>query len=195
MTAKRPNVFAVVLAAGQATRFGATKQTAKLHGVPLVSHAASTAALACDDRVLTVLGHDWDRVMAALRPGRGFVVINDNHASGIGTSIAAAARVCRGCADAMLLVLADQPLVTAQHLQALIDNWTGASDAIVATAYSGTQGPPVLFPRGAFDALSRLKGDVGARTLLQDNDFDVTTVRFDAAAIDIDTPSDLTTLA
>ncbi len=58
----------------------------------------------------------------------------------------------------MLLVFADQPLVTSTHLQALMDSWSGSELEIVATAYKGTQGPPVLFPRATFDALCDLRG-------------------------------------
>jgi CTP:molybdopterin cytidylyltransferase MocA len=52
-------------------------------------------------------------------------------------------------------------------------------------------GPPVLFPRGAFDALGELTGDQGAKSLLQSSRFDVRTIPFEDAAIDIDTPADL----
>jgi molybdenum cofactor cytidylyltransferase len=90
--------------------------------------------------------------------------------------------------------LADQPLVTAEHLRQLIDSWSGLENEIVATAYSGTQGPPVLFPRDTFDALRSLTGDRGARTILDDSRFSLKTVQFEPAAIDIDTPADLASL-
>ncbi|MDH4003964.1 MAG: NTP transferase domain-containing protein, partial [Gammaproteobacteria bacterium] len=89
----------------------------------------------------------------------------------------------------------DQPLITAHHLQALIDTWSGADDEIMATAFAGTTGPPVLFPRGAFEALGELSGDEGAKSVLRDPRFDVRTVPFEDAAVDIDTPTDLEKLA
>jgi CTP:molybdopterin cytidylyltransferase MocA len=82
-----------------------------------------------------------------------------------------------------------------EHLRALIDTWSGADSEIVATAFSGTLGPPVLFPRGAFAALSGLSGDKGAKSVLQDPRFDVRTIPFEDAAIDIDTPGDLERIA
>jgi len=185
-------IFAVVLAAGGSSRFGATKQTVALKDVPLVRRAIDTAARACDGRVITVIGHDWSSVLGAMNTNSGFVVVNEDYRRGLGTSIAAAARACRPGADALLLLLADQALVTAEHLIALLDNWSGSDKEIVATAYNDTQGPPALFPRATFDDLCQLSGDTGARALFQDDRFRLKTVRFEPAAIDIDTPADLT---
>ncbi len=194
MPLRQPRVFAVVLAAGRASRFGATKQAKELHGVPLVRRAALVANEVCGDRVIAVLGHDRDSVLAALGSQRVFIVINEAYRDGMGTSIAAAARVCSERADAILLLLADQPLVTAEHLQMLVDTWSGAEDEIVASAYEGSQGPPVLLPVATFDELELLDGDTGARALLDDVRFHVVTVPFEAAATDIDTPADLDAL-
>jgi molybdenum cofactor cytidylyltransferase len=187
-------IFAAVLAAGHSSRFGTTKQAVPLNGVPLVRRALDAATEVCENRVITVIGHDAAVVLKAMNANSGFVVVNEDYEKGLGSSIATAARVCYGSADALLLLLADQPLVTAQHLQQLIDTWSGSRDEIVATAYSGTQGPPVLFPHGAFDALRSLTGDRGARTILNDSRFSLKTVQFEQAAVDIDTPADLASL-
>lgn len=188
------NIFAVVLAAGSSSRFGSTKQTVTLNDVSLVRRALDTAARACDDRVITVIGHDWSSVLGAMNANSGFVIVNEDYKQGLGSSIAAAARACRPGADALLLLLADQALVTADHLFALLHNWSGSDNEIVATSYNNTQGPPVLFPLATFDDLCQLSGDTGARELLQDERFQLKTVRFEAAAIDIDTPDDLAAL-
>lgn len=191
MTDRHLIVFAAILAAGRASRFGSTKLAAELDGVPLARKAVVTAAEACGNRLITVLGHDWPTVLGLLPSDSGFVVLNEDYEQGLGTSIAAAARACPEHADALLLLLADQPLVTAQHLQALIDSWSGAENEIVASSYAGTQGPPVLFARNALQELPKLTGDQGARELLHDCRFSVQTIQFEPAATDIDTPADL----
>lgn len=190
-----PTVFAVVLAAGGASRFGSTKQSALLDGVPLVRRAIDTAVEVCGNRVLAVIGHEAGTVFAAIGSAPCYVIVNENHDEGLGTSIAAAARACHGNTDALLLLLADQPLITPQHLRALIETWSGADDEIVASSYTGTEGPPVLFPRGALQALESLTGDHGAHALLHDPRFTLRTVSCEPAAVDIDTPADLATLA
>ncbi|MDH3490534.1 MAG: nucleotidyltransferase family protein [Gammaproteobacteria bacterium] len=189
-----PTIFAAVLAAGGSSRFGSTKQAVLLDGMPLVWRAVDTAVTVCNNRVLAVIGHDADTVLAAIGSEPCFIAVNEDHGKGLGTSIATAARACRGNADALLLLLADQPLITTQHLRALIDTWSGADNEIVASSYSGTDGPPVLFPSGAFEALESLTGDRGGRALFRDSRFTLRTVPFEPAATDIDTPADLAAL-
>jgi len=93
-----------------------------------------------------------------------------------------------------MVVLADQPLITTAHLDALRTSWSGATDEIVATAFDDVLGPPALFPSGCFDELAALQGDAGARQLLQDPRFTVQRIAFADAAIDIDAPEDLNRL-
>ncbi len=183
--------FAVVLAAGRSQRFGANKQLQVLNGQPLVRHAAALARAVCGKNTLLIVGHEWRRVVAAADQQCQFVAINEDYGDGIGTSIAVAAKSLAHTADCMLILLADQPLISEDHLNALLSAWSGDDQEIVATAFAGTQGPPVLMPRAAFSELAMLEGDTGARKLLENPDFQLTTVWFDPAAIDIDSPDDL----
>ncbi|MGB5258066.1 MAG: nucleotidyltransferase family protein [Woeseiaceae bacterium] len=189
-----PTIFAVVLAAGQSTRFGASKQLATIDGAPLIRRALKVAAEACGEYVLTVLGHDAATVYRAMQTNSGFLVVNEGFEGGLGTSIAVAACACPPETDALLLLLADQALVTAEHLEALMSAWSGAPNEIVATSYADIEGPPVLMPRETFADLSRLDGDAGARLLFRDKRFRLKTVCFEDAAIDIDTGDDLAEL-
>jgi molybdenum cofactor cytidylyltransferase len=189
----RGNVFAIVLAAGTASRFGRTKQLEILEGRTLVGRAMGVARDACGIRTVLVAGHDSGPIIDAAGQ-LGYVVVNDNYKDGIGSSIATAVKAIAHVADAILLTLADQPLITAAHLESLIDAWSGDRDEIIATSFSNALGPPVLFPPNAFDTLSKLSGDVGARSLLGDEAFKVRTIEFADAAIDVDTPEDLTRL-
>ena len=189
---KMAGVFAIVLAAGSATRFGATKQLAEFDGKSLVGHAVEVANNVCQDRCLLVVGHNHQVVAAACRSEPGFMIVNDKHAAGLGTSLALAVKSIRHVASAVIVLLADQPRVTAQHIRALADSWSGSDKEIVATSFAGIQGPPVLFPAACFDALAGLTGDRGGRHLFDDQQFRLSTVVFEPASIDIDTPEDLT---
>lgn len=186
-------VFAIVLAAGRSTRFDGNKMLAPVGGRPLVRHAAELAREVCGSRSVLVAGFHAAEVMTATGNAAGFVVINERHDEGMGTSIAAGVAAVRNTAGAVLILLADQPLVTVDHLAALISRWSGTDNEIVATAFDDTVGPPVLFPRGAFGELVRLEGDDGARRLIR-SPFRVETVRFDNAAVDVDRPDDLENL-
>ena len=109
----------------------------------------------------------------------------------MGASIACGVRAVREAASAILILLADQPLITKEHIHALIEAWSGAENEIVATSFSNTQGPPVLFGSACFDALCDLKGDTGAKALFEDRRFTLSAIPFEPAAIDIDTPEQL----
>lgn len=182
------SVFAVVLAAGSASRYGRNKQLEDFNGKALVRRAAELAREVCGENTILVTGHDSAAVANAAGDAARFLVVNDRHSEGMGSSIAAAAKAVSHVADGILLMLADQPLITASHLRALCDNWSGADDEIAATSFAGTVGPPVLFPPGAFPALAKLAGDRGARRVLQDTRYTVKSVDFEDAAVDIDTP-------
>jgi CTP:molybdopterin cytidylyltransferase MocA len=186
-----PIIHACVLAAGTSSRFGATKLIQSFRELPLVQHALLAAQSVCKGRVTLIVGHDADAVVDAAARLADTVVLNTEFEKGMGTSISAATASCRQDADAILIMLADQPLVTAQHLTALMDAWSGSDNEIVASEYDGTMGPPILFPRNTYDSLRGLDGGSGAKQLLQDGQFDVRSIEFPLAGRDVDTRRDL----
>jgi len=194
MPAKSSTIFSAVLAAGSASRFGSSKLAAELRGVPLLRIAVDAATEVCGNRVITVVGHDWMTAMALLKPYSGFVVVNEDYRQGMGSSIAAAARACRGRADAFLLLLADQPLVTARDLKRLIAAWARQPQRAAASRYGGRLGIPAVLPRRLWRDARRASGDVGARELLRRPGARITSASLPAAGIDIDTHDDLVAL-
>ena len=188
------SLFSLILAAGESSRFGSTKQLTKFDGEALVSRTVRLAENICGECTILVVGNDWKRVLKACGPLCGFFVYNDNYKSGMASSIVSGINAVAHSADAILLLMADQPLITMQHLQSLISEWRRAQDKIVISEYSGIQGTPVIFPAQWFDDLMKLKGDQGARSLLTNPEFSIRGLAFDAAAIDIDTPEDFAKL-
>ena len=188
-----PIVRIALLAAGQASRFGTNKLMQSWRGQPLLSYVLEAATRTCPEQVLVVTGADEDTIMPVCAEFAVDTMPNPDYASGIGTSIAAAARACEGNADGMLLLLGDQPLVTASHLSELIDLWQSDPHRICASRYANTLGPPVLFGSGWFEQLAELEKDGGAKDLLMDNN-QVVAIDFPPAAIDIDRVADLSEL-
>ena len=188
------NLFAIVLAAGRATRFGSTKQLQPVRGTALVACATALAEGACGRRTVLVTGNAWRDVAAACAPLQGFFVVNSDFERGLSTSVAAGVNAVRHCADAVLLLLADQPLIDPAHLRSMIRQWQGHPDQVVASGFADTAGPPAIFPRRCFEALLTLQGDTGARRLLQREAGDVRIIDCPAAAVDIDEPGDLDAL-
>ena len=187
-------LFAIVLAAGTSSRFGTAKQLQTWRGMPLVRGATRLAEHAGGDRSLLVVGHEWQEVVNACRPLSGFIAVNESYREGIGTSIRCGVRRLAHVADGILLLLADQPLVTRPHLDRLCARWRESPDAIVASQYAGTLGPPIVFPTQDFGALCALAGDAGARSVVANAAGRVIGIECEAAAVDIDRPEDLAAL-
>lgn len=183
------SVFTVVLAAGEASRFGTTKQLAEFHGEALVRRAVRLAASVCDARCLLVTGNESRQVIEACLPMPGYFVVNENYKDGIGGSLAMAARSLDNIAEAVIVLLADQPLISSEHLQKLIAEWRQTPRQIIATAYANTVGPPAIFPGRYIGKLAALTGDRGAKAIIATED--ARTVRFEPAAADVDRPEDL----
>ena len=182
-----------ILAAGESSRFGANKLMQPWRGQPLLSYVLESASQTCPGEVLVVTGANAETIVPVCAGFAADTVFNPDYSSGIGTSIAAAARACDGSADAMLLLLGDQPLVTEAHLHALIDRWRGDPHGICASRFADTLGPPIIFGAANLKQLARLTGDQGARELVRDNDR-VVAVDFAAAAIDVDEFDDISQL-
>lgn len=185
------NLFAIVLAAGRATRFGTTKQLHAYGDSTLIARAVRLAEASCGTRNVLVVGCDWQKVAKAAAPLQGFLALNSEFAEGLGGSIACGIRSVSQAADAVLLLLADQPLITKSHIQDLVRQWSLAPRSIVASAYADTAGPPLIFPRADFDSLARLEGDRGAKQLTKAAGERLITVPFADAEIDIDRPEDI----
>ncbi len=186
-----PQLFAVLLAAGSSRRFGAVKQLAEYGGEPLVVRALRAAESVCGANTLLVTGHAGEAIRAACLPMAGFVVHNERHAGGLGSSIAAGVAAVAGVADGVLLLLADQPLVRAAHLARLAAWWRAAPERAVASRYAGTVGVPAVFPASDFPALAALAGDTGARAILAGHGARLAAIDCPAAATDVDRPADL----
>jgi molybdenum cofactor cytidylyltransferase len=187
-------VWAVVLAAGQSSRYGSSKLLETFRDETLVARAVRAAREACGARVLLVVGHDAERIARAAARHAPEVLVNRRFAEGIGSSLAAATDCLAARAEALLVTLGDQPLVSAGHLHKLLDRWDGSRKHIVATVYGATTGVPALLPGGCFNELRGLEGDRGAQRLFDDPRFSLATVRNDAAAFDVDVPGDLARL-
>lgn len=186
-----PQLHVLVLAAGAATRFGSPKQLVRVHGRPLLHHAAARAAEVAGQAVTVVLGAYAAELAPLLRHSPATVVINRDWAEGIASSIRAGIAHLPATCDGALLMLADQVAVTAEDLKRLAGAWRRQPDSIAAAQYEGITGVPAIFPRADFLSLSELRGDEGARALLYRNRDRVVRVAIASAAIDIDRPEDL----
>lgn len=187
-------LHALVLAAGASTRFGSAKQLVRVGGRPLLHTVVSRACDVAGSAVTVVLGAHAADLAPLLTHTPASIVINRDWREGIASSIrAGVARIPSSC-SAVLLILVDQAAVTAEDLKRLAGTWRRQPEYLAAARYGAVTGVPAIFPRSSFGELAALRGDQGARALLQRNPDRVVRVPMPSAAIDIDTPEDLLAL-
>ena len=179
----------MILAAGESRRFGSAKLLAPLEGRPLLQHAVDAANASRCDEVVVVVGHGADELLAAVRLGRARPVFNADHVMGQSTSLHAGLREAHGT-DALVVVLGDQPRVTAALIDSVIDRQRETDAVAVMCASAGRRSPPTLIHRELWPELAKLTGDVGAREVLRDR-ADVVVLDVAGGLEDVDRPADL----
>ena len=190
----QPPVAGLVLAAGSGSRFGRPKALVDYRGRPLVLRAVEVLIAAGCAPVLTVLGAAAAEVRVAVDlPGS---VVNADWASGMASSLRCGLAALPASAPAVVITLADQPLVGSAAVVRLVLAWQAGAVAAVAT-YAGRPRNPVLLIRDVWpDVAAASAGETGARAWLRAHPHLVTEVPCDGAGspYDIDTPDDLLAL-
>jgi molybdenum cofactor cytidylyltransferase len=193
MTDRRPGPAAVVLAAGASTRMGRPKLALPVRGVPMLRRVVEAAAASRCTEVVVVLGGAHAAVYRPLLDGLPVrVAENPDPAEGMGSSIRAGVAAVSPEASGVVILLADQPLVTATLIDRLVETAVSGGHRIVASAYRGIVGPPAYFDRALFLELLTLEGDRGARSVIERYPRQGVAVPLpDEAAVDVDLPDDL----
>ena len=192
----RRNIGAVVLAAGLSRRMGEqNKLLVCVGGRPMVRVVAETALSAGFDPVIAVLGHEPKEVRHALEGlPVAYAETVDPHL-GLARSLAVGIReLSRAGAAAALVLLGDMPMVSAEHIQALVDAFDPAAGrSICVPVHAGRRGNPVLWDSRYFDEIQALEGDQGAKSLLDAHAEGVWQVPVTDSGVlaDVDTPGDV----
>jgi len=195
-TVDRPaaTVRGVLLAAGTSSRYGdANKLLQPLDGTPVVRHAAETLVESTLDGVTVVIGHEADRVQAAVSDLPVLVCRNDEFGAGQSTSVRAGVVdvVDRG-ANAVCIALGDMPWVSTGTVNALVDAYRRGVSPLLVTTHEGERGNPVLFDGAYFDRLIDVDGDTGGRRLVVESDETVAIETDDTGVLrDVNRPTDM----
>lgn len=193
MSASKPTVAAIVLAAGASTRMGRPKQLLPYRGRSLLRHMAIEAIASQCYPIIVVLGAYAEQIKPEVNDLDLQVVENQQWAEGIGTSIRAGIAKLTATSQtiqATIVILCDQPLVSSQQLDRLVEAYYSTHSAIVASEYAETLGVPALFSRELFAELMMLDAVTGAKRVIGQHIQEVYPVSFPAGAIDLDTPTD-----
>lgn len=184
----------VILAAGEARRFGSAKQLAEVNGKPLLQHVIETCQQLEGTDLFVTLGANSEEIQSQLEIDRQNLIPNPEWQEGIGSSVRVATNQLQKNYQAILFVAGDQPLISETQLSALIFKWHESPELICAASYMDTVGVPAIFPQSFYRNLLQLQGDQGAKKLLVENSHNVRLVNIPEAAIDIDHPANISCL-
>ncbi len=157
----------LVLAAGSSSRMGRPKQLLDVGGRLLLQLVVDRVNASRLDEVIVVLGAAADRIQAAVDFGRARVIVNSDHAAGMSSSLRAGLRALDAEVGRVVVILGDQPDVTAELLDALIARQEDSGLPAAALSFEGLLHPPVVMERSLWPGLESLEGDVGCRHLIR----------------------------
>ncbi len=188
----------VIIAAGNSSRLGTTKQLVRFKGTTLLQRAVDLAT-SLSKKTVCVLGYQADRVRLGSNINEATCIVNTNWHLGMGSSIAVGCEYLCDQTDAILIMLCDQYQLQAQDVEQLLQSCQQHPNKIIASEYFEEKygkmivGAPAIFPKQYYHQLKQLT-KTGARKILEKNIKNRIAIPLKNAAADLDTQEDLDTL-
>ncbi len=183
----------VILAAGSSSRLGEPKQLIKFKNKPLLQNIIDHSQVLPFGSKVLILGAYQEEIKKNINAGEFRVIINEEWKEGIASSIRKGVTKSLEYTpnlENILFLLSDQPFVTGELIQELVDTHKKNDKVITGCSYNDTIGVPAIFNKDMFQELCTLKGDRGARVLIKKYSDNVAVVSFDRGSVDVDEPND-----
>ncbi|MCC5647358.1 nucleotidyltransferase family protein [Nostoc sp. CHAB 5824] len=190
---EKSTIAIMILAAGASTRMGTPKQLLLYQGRSFLEYIIEMAIASVCQPVVVVLGANAKQIYPQLKQLPVRVVNNLDWACGMSTSVKSGIEFLNNLPqkiEAVVITLCDQPFVSHQLINQLVDAYYSTKKPIIACEYAGTLGVPALFSQIFFLELAALKETSGAKKVIQKNLNEVFSIPFPLGDIDIDTPKD-----
>ena len=188
------NIGIVILAAGASRRLGQPKQLIPYLDKFLIQHIIEVAIHSSCKSIIVVLGAYKDKIKPHLTHFDIHIAFNEKWSQGMSTSIQCGLnhiQKLESNLDGFILMLCDQPFVSTNLINQLVEKYHKKNSLIVASQYNDIVGVPALFDKSLFPEILNLKGDIGAKKLIRLYDKDVVKIPFPKGEIDLDTPDDI----
>jgi len=186
-------IAVIILAAGASTRMGKPKQLLPLRGRSLFRNAVEAALGSVCRPVVVVIGPHADILRHEVADLTVSVTENREWKSGMSSSLRTGLRTLSATnedLDGTIIMLCDQPYVSSEVINSLVDARRMTGKNIVASAYGEAKGVPAFFSRQLFGEIASLVGEGGAKQLIADHPDHVAAVFFAQGIVDVDTPQD-----
>lgn len=184
-------IAAIILAAGGSKRFGSPKQLLEWEGETLINRVINLAITAQLDPILVVLGFEYQRILKNIREIEKITIIkNDDWEVGQSTSLIAGVKEIATEKVPFVVLLCDQPQVKVDIVEGVIKEFQSSDAEVVITEIEGKMIPPVIFSPKCIPGIYKLKGDRGARSMIEDYRYKLFKIEDTRLLMDIDTPED-----
>ncbi len=187
---KNQNIAIIILAAGSSSRMNEhVKQILPWKQTTLLGNAIAQANAVKYADVYVVLGAHKEIIQRNMQLEKTSIIFNENWKDGIGSSIASGVNhfsTYKINYDAVLVSLADQPLVDTNYLNLLLTKWQSNRNKIIATKYANHAGVPAIFNKNYFSTLQTLNKDIGAKEIISANLKKLMVINPNGKEIDID---------
>ena len=189
-------VSAILLAAGESKRMGRLKQLLPLGKTSVVEQAIDNLLNSEVIEVIVVVGYRAEEIIKKIATKPVKIALNPIYHQGISTSIITGLNLVDARAGAIMLALADQPFIDSQTINKLIDEFCDHNKGIAIPTCQNQRGHPIIFAIKYKQELSRLKGDIGGRQIIERHPDDILEVAVTSPGIniDIDTANDYSCL-
>ena len=183
----------ILLAAGSSSRLGRPKQLLNYQGKTLIQHSIEVALDSAMNDLVVVLGSNSELIQTGIESKEVPVLVHEHWEEGMSSSMQCGLRylIETSQVEQVILMLCDQPYVTQDLLDQLMNGKKASRKGIVACSYSGTVGVPALFDQHYFQELLALKGTEGAKKVILNHQADTFLVDFPMGAVDLDTKEDV----
>lgn len=188
----RPAVAGVIVAAGESTRMGRLKQLIPIGDRPMLQWVIDAAEASRLDQVAVVTG-PADTVRSSIRLGRSLPAVNSHPERGTMSSLRAGMAALER-SDAVVKLVADQPEITAETIDALIDSWDPEFHQAALVRYQDGDGHPLLVKTSALEGIADQEGDRLLWGLMESGPTHRLFVDR-PAPLDVNTPEDLLALS
>lgn len=183
-------ISAIILAAGKSTRIGVCKQLLKLKGKSMIEYTINNVKKSGVDEIIVVLGSMASEISKVVRGNK--IVVNNDYERGLSYSLKKGLKAINKHSEAVIFILADQPLINEDVINLLISHYRKTGAKIIVPLHEGKRGNPVLIDKSLFHEINNLTGDIGARFIIKKNEECVSgvDVNTNTILIDVDTDGD-----
>lgn len=183
------SIYAIVLAAGKASRMGESKVILPIGNKLVIQHCIDNLINAGINNIILVINDNGKDIVKAAGAPPVAVVINNKKDSDMAESVRTGMRLIKNNKASVLISLADQPLIKSKTIKKIINTSFSMPEKIIIPVYKNKKGHPTLFPITLLKKIKQLNSlrDI---ILIEKENICYLDIEDKGIILDMDTPDD-----